>query len=247
MTVFTPADSARAHAVVTGREGGLPRVWILDIDVPEGDGGAGRAALSAASMVRLEFPESACDAGVGTNLDPTLPYVALSYDSLVTPPCTLAVDLSDASRRVVLKAQSVPGYDPADYACERAHVRSRDGEVDVPVSLVYRRDALGKRDGGGRGAPVHLLGYGSYGASVECSFRPTRLPLLNRGVVCAIAHVRGELLRSLLLVTSSFFCAGRAMQLCAEQCSCAPRFSHLADALHTWCKLSPASGTSPRD
>ena len=195
VTVFTPADSPKTHAVVTGREDGLPRVWVLEIDIDEADGddvvGAG-CNLAVASMVRLDFPESACDTGIGPNRDATLPYVALSYDSLVTPPSTIAVELSDTSARRVLKTKHVPGYDPADFACDRACVRSRDGEADIPVSLVYRRDALG----GDEGAPTHLLGYGSYGASIECSFRSTRLPLLNRGVVYAIAHVRGTLICS---------------------------------------------------
>jgi len=188
VTVFTPADSSRTYAVATGREDGLPQVWVLDLDVDDTDGDdADASALSVSSMVRLGFPESACDTGIGPNRDPSLPYVALSYDSLVTPPSTVAVDLSDPSARRVLKTRDVPGYDPDDYACDRTIVRSRDGEVDIPVSLVYRRDALR----GGEGAPTHLLGYGSYGASIECSFRSTRLPLLNRGMVCAIAHVRG--------------------------------------------------------
>ena len=144
-------------------------------------------------MTRLEFDEDAYDVGIGGNRDPSLPYVVICYDSLLTPPSHFAVPLhspSDMSTRKVLKAKYVPGYSKDLYACERTTVRSRDGKTDIPVSLVYHRDVLKERNKG-FAVPTHLYGYGSYGASIEASFRSTRLPLLNRKVVYALAHVRG--------------------------------------------------------
>ncbi len=77
------------------------------------------------------------------------------------------------------------GYDPEDYETERLFATADDG-ARVPVSLVYRRGF--KKDGGG---PMLLYGYGSYGASMDPAFNPSRLSLLDRGVAFAIAHVRG--------------------------------------------------------
>src|SRR3546814_13965969 len=92
-----------------------------------------------------------------------------------------------ASReRVLRKEQEVPsGHDPEDYESERILVRGHDGE-EVPVSLVYRRTT--PLDGS---APLLLYGYGSYGLSIPAAFSPNRFSLIARGLLSAIAHVRG--------------------------------------------------------
>jgi oligopeptidase B len=79
----------------------------------------------------------------------------------------------------------VPGYDPAGYAAEYLHATASDG-TRIPISVVYRKDI--KRDGS---APLLVYGYGSYGNSSEPEFDATRQSLLDRGWVCATAHVRG--------------------------------------------------------
>lgn len=190
VTVFNPtaqteSSSPLTYAVITGREEGMPRVWVLELNEEE--------AISVSQMTRLEWEESAYDVGIGGNRDPSLPYVTISYDSLVTPPSHIAIPLSnptDFDARRVLKEKEVANYDKEAYACERNTVRSRDGQTDIPVSLVYHRDVL-KDMSNGTPVPTHLFGYGSYGASIEASFRTTRLPLLKRKVVYALAHVRG--------------------------------------------------------
>jgi oligopeptidase B len=89
-------------------------------------------------------------------------------------------------QRVVRKMQEVPsGHDPADYVTRRIVARSHDGEA-VPVSVLHRRNIA--IDGS---APLLLYGYGSYGMSPPASFDTTRLSLVDRGFVYAIAHVRG--------------------------------------------------------
>lgn len=197
--MFKPLDESKspsstlAYAVVTGREEGMPRVWVLELNKVEMlTANNNSTNLVVTKMTRLEFDEDAYDVGIGGNRDPCLPYVVISYDSLVTPPSHIAVPLADPfnlSSRVLLKAKNIPGYDKEMYACERTSVRSRDGKTDIPVSLVYHRDVLQLRKNGT--VPTHLYGNGSYGASIEASFRSTRLPLLNRKVVYALAHVRG--------------------------------------------------------
>lgn len=197
LTVFTPTatdsdtSSPLAYAVITGREEGMPRVWFLELNEEE-TAEEGTSPLTVSQLTRLEFDEDAYDVGIGAIRDPTLPYCVIAYDSLVSPPSHIAIPLSnpvELDARKVLKEKEVPGYNKEQYACERTTVRSRDGKTDIPVSLVYHRNVLKDRMNGP--IPTHLYGYGSYGASVEASFRSTRLPLLDRGFVYALAHVRG--------------------------------------------------------
>ena len=196
ITIFNPAVATVdtrpfSYAVITGREEGMPRVWICEVneEFVENDNAS---PLTVTRMNRLEFDEDAYDSGIGANRDASLPYVVISYDSLVTPPSHIAIPLSnplDLNARHVLKEKEVLGYEKEQYSCERTTVKSRDGKTDIPVSLVYHRDVLKEKSNGP--IPVHLYGYGSYGASIEASFRSTRLPLLERGFVYALAHVRG--------------------------------------------------------
>jgi oligopeptidase B len=107
-----------------------------------------------------------------------------TYTSLVTP--TSAYDYDPRSRVATLvKRQPVPGYDPDGYESRREWATADDGSR-IPISLVSRRD----RD---RSAPSPMLlyGYGSYELSVDPTFSASRVSLLDRGVVFAIAHVRG--------------------------------------------------------
>jgi oligopeptidase B len=166
--------------VMQGREGGLPRVWIAAMD---GD--------SVQTFQQLLFDEDAYDAGVGTHYEYDTRKIAVAYDSLVTPTQSLEIDLANTNERTVLKERAVPGYDKELYACERTTVKSRDGSVDIPVSLVYRKDVMEDHLQSGKAVHTHLYGYGSYGACIEADFRSTRLPLLNRGVIYVIAHIRG--------------------------------------------------------
>jgi oligopeptidase B len=86
----------------------------------------------------------------------------------------------------LLKRQEVlGGYDPREYASERLWATARDG-TRVPISIVYKRGF--QRDGK---APLFLYGYGSYGAGMSAAFSSNRLSLLDRGMVYAIAHIRG--------------------------------------------------------
>ena len=87
--------------------------------------------------------------------------------------------------RRLLKATEVPNYDRELYATGVRHAISQDG-TRVPISLVYRTGV--PRDGT---APLLLYGYGSYGISIDPTFSAARLALLDRGVVFAIAHIRG--------------------------------------------------------
>jgi oligopeptidase B len=108
-----------------------------------------------------------------------------AYQSLVTPPSIFDYDV-ETETSTLLKRTEVPGYDPAKYASERVWATAKDG-VRIPVSVVYRKD-LKTPDGSN---PLYVYGYGSYGAIIPDVFSSNRLPLLDRGVVMAITHIRG--------------------------------------------------------
>ena len=108
-----------------------------------------------------------------------------SYESLAQPTTQYALDFATHAV-TTLKIDNIPsGYDHAAYKTERIFAPS--GEVQVPISLVYRRDSF-KSDGSN---PLYLYGYGSYGYAMSANFRRNMISLLDRGYVFAIAHIRG--------------------------------------------------------
>jgi len=170
-------ESFESHLVLTEREDGLPYLRIVDLtrEAP--------SALSASK--RIEFAEPAYNAMLGANPEFDSETVRFQYESMVTPRSVYDYDLR-TGERILKKQQPVLGdFDPASYASERLHARATDGTM-VPVSVVRRKDTV--RDGS---APLLLYGYGSYGLSVPVTFSSNRLSLLDRGMVYAIAHIRG--------------------------------------------------------
>src|SRR5262249_52973302 len=111
--------------------------------------------------------------------------IRYDYASLVTPPSDVDHDLVTGARTVVKVQPVLGGYDPAAYVAERRWATATDG-TRIPLSLVYRRGT--PLDGT---PPCLLMGYGAYETSRDPVFSVTRLSLLDRGAVAAIAHVRG--------------------------------------------------------
>jgi oligopeptidase B len=156
-------------AVVSERQGGLPHVRVVD--------------LKTSKQHRIEWPEPVYTAGLsGSEYDSETTH--LSYTSMVTPSSVYDYNLATKERKL-LKRTEVPNYNPEDYVSERIEATSHDG-VKVPISIVYKKGL--KKDGT---APVLLYGYGSYGMTMPVGFSATRLPLLDRGVVYALGHIRG--------------------------------------------------------
>ncbi|GFE78164.1 oligopeptidase B [Steroidobacter agaridevorans] len=121
--------------------------------------------------------------GSNPELDTTrLRYV---YTSLTTPGTTYEYDLADGSRTVLKREPVLGDFDSANYVSEFVWAPARDGER-IPVSIVYRK---GTPLNGS--APLYQYGYGSYGLSMEPAFSTSRLSLLDRGFVYAMAHIRG--------------------------------------------------------
>ncbi|MHB8503811.1 MAG: S9 family peptidase [Candidatus Acidiferrales bacterium] len=170
-------DVFRSHFVLFEREGGLPYLRIVDLSIEAPD------ALSASH--RIEFAEPAYSAALGANPEFDASFVRFQYESFVTPRSVFDYDVR-TRERVLRKEQPVlGGYDAAQYVSERFHATAEDG-ARVPISLVYRRDT--PLDGS---APLLLYGYGSYGHSVAVNFSSNRVSLLDRGVIYAVAHIRG--------------------------------------------------------
>ena len=156
-------------AAIAERSGGLERVRVLK---PDG----------ASSYVDAD--ESAYSMGLDVNAEPDTDWLRYSYTSLATPATTFELNVRTGERRQ-LKQQPVPGYDPSKYATERLWVPARDG-TRIPVSIVHRKDF--RRDGTGA---MLQYGYGSYGASMDPGFSSPVVSLLDRGMLYAIAHIRG--------------------------------------------------------
>ena len=153
------------------RENALPRIVVRDLENGEEHD--------------IAFDEEAYSLGLAGGYEFDTDTLRFTYSSMTTPEHVYDYDMR-TRERVVRKVQEVPsGHDPADYVTRRIMAASHDGEA-VPVSVLHHRDTA--LDGS---APLLLYGYGSYGMSMPASFSTTRLSLVDRGFVYAIAHVRG--------------------------------------------------------
>ncbi|CEJ09948.1 Protease 2 [bacterium YEK0313] len=153
------------------RENALPRIVVRHLETGEEHA--------------IAFDEEAYSLGIVGGYEFDTDTLRFAYSSMTTPSEIWDYDMA-RRERVLRKRQEVPsGHDPSAYVTRRLLAPAADGET-VPVSLVYRKDLA--LDGT---APLLLYGYGSYGASMPASFSTTRLSLVDRGFVYAIAHVRG--------------------------------------------------------
>jgi oligopeptidase B len=161
------------------REDGLPRLRVGRF---QGDG------PEFTPVEEISFPEPTYSAQPHVNRIFDTPTYRYAYQSLVTPASVYEYDVATRASTLLKQLEIPGGFDRTLYASERIHATSIDG-VKVPVSLVYRRDKIAKREPGKN--PLYVYGYGSYGYSLPLSFSSNRLSLLDRGVVMAYAHVRG--------------------------------------------------------
>ena len=153
------------------REAGLPRITIRQTATGEEHA--------------IAFDEEAYSLGIidGYEFDTTT--LRFVYSSMTTPSRVYDYDMAKRTR-VLRKEDEIPsGHNPSDYVTRRVFAPTEDGET-VPISLLYRRDT--PIDGT---APCLLYGYGAYGISIPASFSISRLSLVDRGFVYAIAHIRG--------------------------------------------------------
>ena len=163
-------DAFTGHVVVHLRRDALTRLRILRNDGDSHD---------------IEFDEPVFDVAPGANSEYDTTLFRLGYESFVTPPTVYDYELNDRTLELKKQQPVLGGYDPADYIQTREWATAADG-TRVPISVVRRKDVA--LDGQ---APCLLYGYGSYETSLDPWFSAIRLPMLDRGIVFAVAHVRG--------------------------------------------------------
>ena len=167
-------DAANAfadHVVLSERADGLDRVRVL--------------RLRDDSATTLPAPDPVYSMWVGPNAEFDAKVLRYGYTSLVAPVTDLDYDPAGDTSTVVRVQPVLGGFDAGAYTSARLWATADDG-TRVPISVVHRRDVA--RDGR---APLLLGGYGAYEHSSDPAFRASRLSLLDRGFVCATAHVRG--------------------------------------------------------
>ncbi|MFM6988244.1 MAG: prolyl oligopeptidase family serine peptidase, partial [Arenimonas sp.] len=129
--------------------------------------------------------EPAYTMGLNVNAEPGTDWLRYAYTSLTTPNTVYEVNVKTGERRLLKRDPVLGGYNPDDYVTERLWATARDG-TRIPVSVVYKKGF--KKDGK---AALLQYAYGSYGSSTDPRFSIINVSLLDRGMVYAIAHIRG--------------------------------------------------------
>ena len=164
-------DFFKTYYISYERENGLPQIRVTD--------------LRNVQSRRIDFPEPAYIAYSYVNREYEATKFRYGYQSSITPASVFEYDIESANS-TLLKQKEVPGgYDRTRYQVERIYATASDG-VKVPISLVHLKNA--KLDGSG---PLYLYGYGSYGISNDIFFNSNLFSMVDRGVVAAVAHIRG--------------------------------------------------------
>ena len=161
----------RDHLVVAERHDGLTQLSVRP--------------WSGEGAHTIAFGEAAYEVSIGTNREPETTTLRFHYSSMTTPSSIYDYDMATRARTLLKREEVLGDFDPARYETLRLFATAPDG-VRVPISLVRRRGAEHAGP-----TPLVLYGYGSYGISMDPTFRSARLSLLDRGFTYAIAHVRG--------------------------------------------------------
>ncbi|UWF78319.1 MULTISPECIES: S9 family peptidase [Microbacterium] len=166
-------DCFRDFATVEYRREGLARAALLD--------------YRTGGIDEVSFDEPLYEAYFSGNPEWHAPFLRMGYGSFVTPATVLELEVATGERHIRKQQPVLGGYEPAAYGQRRDWAEAPDGSR-VPISLVWNR-AFGEP--GEEPRPLHLYGYGSYEHSIDPGFSAMRLSMLDRGVVFAVAHVRG--------------------------------------------------------
>ncbi len=171
MVMLEQVEVFRDFRIAVERDKGLLKLRIDDFA-----GGKGRY---------IAFDEPVYSAYPGTNLEFDTSRFRFIYESLVTPRSVYEYELASSSSILLKRYPVLGGYDPSQYAMEALTAVAKDG-TRIPISLVYRKSL---RQGAPR--PLLLYAYGAYGIPIDPYFSSSRISLLDRGMIFAIAHVRG--------------------------------------------------------
>lgn len=171
---LTDIDVSATALVVNLRDGGMAQVRVF----PLTSGGIGASA-------NIDFDEDVFQAVATGFSDWRQPFVRLSYSSWVTPATVFEYDPTTGELHLRKQQPVLGGYEPADYSQSREWVTSRDG-TQIPISIVHHRNVEPRST-----SPLLLYGYGAYEISMDPAMSIARLSLLDRGMVFAVAHIRG--------------------------------------------------------
>jgi oligopeptidase B len=161
----------RNHAVFSERKNALNTLRVLDFRTDR--------------IQDIGFPEPVYSAFPSVNPEFHTTKFRYTYQSFITPSSVFEYNMESGEIVLLKQTEVLGGYDPAQFVSERIWAKASDG-TEIPISLVYKNGM--KRDGS---SPLLLYGYGSYGISIPVDFSIPRLSLLERGVVYALAHIRG--------------------------------------------------------
>ena len=164
-------DCFRGHVLLFTREDALPQLDVLD--------------PATHAVRRVAFAEVAYTVSPGANEEYDAATYRYVYQSFVTPPSVFDLDLATLESRLLKRTPVLGGWDASRYVIERVSAPAADG-VRVPVTILRHADT--PRDGS---APCLLYAYGSYGICSHVAFNSNRFSLVDRGVVYALAHIRG--------------------------------------------------------
>ncbi len=159
------------HAVFSERKNALNAFRVLD--------------FRTGQIHEVVFPEPVYSVFAGVNPEFNTTKYRYSYQSFITPSSVFEYDMETGTSLLLKQTEVLGGYDPAQFISERLWAKASDG-TKIPISLVYKKGV--KSDGS---SPLLLYGYGAYGISIPVDFSIPRLSLLERGVVFALAHIRG--------------------------------------------------------
>jgi oligopeptidase B len=164
------------HIIVTERQRGQIRFIVHPVK-----------QINSQENYPLCFDDPCYFACLADNPEPESSSVRIYYSSLTTPGSLLEFNLATGQRKLIKQQKVLGDFSKENYQSERIFISARDG-VNVPVSIVYRRDMF-KKDGTN---PLLQYGYGAYGLTIDPNFSCNTLSLLDRGFVYVIAHVRGS-------------------------------------------------------
>lgn len=158
--------------ILEARKNGLMQIQIMD--------------LASRSLKNIEIKEETYSMGLASNHEYEAEHIFYAYNSMTTPYSIFKYNLVSNTSELFFQQKLIDkNFSPSNYESKRVWATANDG-TKIPISLIYKKGIdLSK-------APLLLYGYGSYGVTIPASFSATRISLLNRGFVYAIAHIRGE-------------------------------------------------------
>ncbi|MFZ0248605.1 MAG: S9 family peptidase [Acidimicrobiales bacterium] len=182
-TRIEDVDAFSRALVLSERAEAQTQVRVLPLPSPDHAGADPFAADLLGSGWIIPSMETPSSTWLGANSEPDPPALRFGRTSMVTPSSVLQITLEDRVETLLKQEPVLGDFDPARYTTYREWAVAPDG-TRVPLSVVHRKDLE-------LPAPLVLYGYGAYEVSIDPSFSPHRLSLYDRGVVFAIAHVRG--------------------------------------------------------